>query len=104
MHDVLHEIEVAEGHARLHAVDGDAAVRAQNVVHMQLAHALARLFPERLGGGREVGVFVPEQLVGDLPVSRTRTSEISCIFLQTRYMPTEARTVVMSKVPMAAMT
>ena len=38
------------------------------------------------------------------PVSRTRTSEISCIFLQTRYMPTEARTVVMSKVPVAAMT
>ena len=33
----------------------------------KLAHALARLFPERLGGGREVGVFVPEQLVGDLP-------------------------------------
>lgn len=66
-HDVPDEIEIAEGHARLHRMDADTAVRAQNVVHMQLAHALLRLLLKRCGRGCEVGIFVAEQLVGDLP-------------------------------------
>ena len=42
-HDVAHEVQVAEGHAGLQRVDGDAAVGAQHVVGVELAHALLRL-------------------------------------------------------------
>ena len=66
-HHIAHEIEIAEGHARLHGVDGNTPVRAQNVVHMQFAYALLRLLLKRRGRRREIGVFVAEQLVRDLP-------------------------------------
>ena len=65
-HGVAHELQIAEGHAGLQAVDGDAAVGAQHVVHVQLADALFGLLLECGGAGREVGVLVAEQLVGDL--------------------------------------
>ena len=47
-------------------VGGDAAVCPQHIVHVQLPDALLALLLESLGGGGEVGVFVAEQLVGDL--------------------------------------
>ena len=66
-HDVSDKVEIAERDARLHRIDGDAAVGAQHVVHVQLPDALFRLLLELLGRGREVGILIAEQLVGDLP-------------------------------------
>ena len=64
-HDIFHKVEIAERHARLKRVYGDAAVGAQNVVHVQLSYSLLRLLLEFLRARRKVGVFVAEQLVGD---------------------------------------
>lgn len=65
-HYVAHEVEVPEGHPRLQRVDGDAAVRAQHVIGVELAHPLLRLALEFRRRGGEVGVLVAEELVGDL--------------------------------------
>ena len=65
-HDILHEVQIAERHAGLKAVDGDAAVGAQDIVHMQLADALGGFLLKCLRAGREVGVLVAEELIGDL--------------------------------------
>ena len=65
-HDVADEEDVAEGHARLEAVRADAAVGAQHVVHVYLVHALFALALEFLRRGREVRVFIAEELVGYL--------------------------------------
>ena len=65
-HDVAHKIQIAEGHAGLDAVGGDAAVGPENVVHVQLPDALLALLLEGIGGGGVVGVLVAEQLIGDL--------------------------------------
>ena len=64
-HDVLDEIQIAEGNSGLEGVDGDAAVGAQHVVHIELVDALLRLLLEGFGRGREVGIFIAEQLVGN---------------------------------------
>ena len=65
-HDVTHKIQITERHAGLEAVHADGAVRAQHVVHIQLADALLALGLECGGGRRVVGVLVAEQLIGDL--------------------------------------
>ena len=64
-HDVLDEIQIAEGDSGLEGVHRDAAVGAQHVVHIQLVDALLRLLLEGFGRGREVGIFIAEQLVGN---------------------------------------
>ena len=64
-HDVTHEIEIAERHACFERIYGNASVRTQNVVHMQLAYALYRFCLKSFGRGREVRVFVSEQFVGN---------------------------------------
>ena len=48
-HDVAYKVKIAERHARFERVDGDAAVGAENVVHMQLAYALLGFLLEFLG-------------------------------------------------------
>ena len=73
-HDVSDKAEIAERNARLHRIDGDAAVGAQHVVHVQLPDALFRLLLKLHGRGREVGIFIAEQLVGDL--SRQQNAHI----------------------------
>ena len=65
-HDVLHEVQVAEGNPGLQGVDGDAAVGPEHIVHVKLVDPLLGLVLERLGAGSEVGVLVAEQLVGNL--------------------------------------
>ena len=65
-HDVLHKIQVAEGHPGFQRVGGDAAVRPEHIVHIQLIHPLLGLLLESLGRGGEVGVLVAEELVTDL--------------------------------------
>ena len=65
-HDVAHKIQVAEGHARFQGVGRYTPVRAQYVVHMQLAHALFALLLERLRARRKVRILVAEELVRDL--------------------------------------
>ena len=65
-HDVPHKVQITERHAGLDAVGGDAAVGAQDVVHIQLADALLAFLLECVCGGGVVGVLVAKQLVGDL--------------------------------------
>ena len=65
-HDVLDEIQIAEGNSGLEGVDGDAAVGAQHVIHMQLADTLGRLLLKCRRARREVRILVAEELVGDL--------------------------------------
>ena len=50
----------------LDAVGGDAAVGAEDIVHVQLPDALLALLLEGIGGGGVVGVLLAEQLIGDL--------------------------------------
>jgi hypothetical protein len=63
---------------------------------VQFADALFGLPLEGLGVGREVGVLVAKSSSEISPVSSTRTSVCSRMYLHTRYMPMEARMVVMS--------
>ena len=64
-HGVAHKGQIAEGHPGLQRVDGDASIRPQHVVHVQLPDALFRLMLERGRVRREIGVLVAEQLVGN---------------------------------------
>ena len=64
-HDVFDKVEVAERDPGLERVDADAAVGAEDIVHMKLADALFGLLLELLRRGRKVGVFITEQLVGN---------------------------------------
>ena len=66
-HDILHKVQVAEGHPGLQGVHRDAPVRPEHIVHMQLPEPLLRLLLEGPGVGGVVGVLVAEQLIGDLP-------------------------------------
>ena len=66
-HDIFYKVQVAEGHPGLQGVDGDAAVRPQDVVHINLVHPLFGLGLKAPGVGGEVGVFIAEELVADLP-------------------------------------
>ena len=65
-HDILHEVQIAERHAGLETVDGNAAVSTQDIVHMQLPNTLLGFRLEGFRGGGKVGVLVSEQLIGDL--------------------------------------
>ena len=65
-HHVLHEVEVAEGHARFEGIHADATVGAENVVQIELAHALHGFLLEGFRRGGEIGVFIAEELVADL--------------------------------------
>ena len=66
-HHIFHEIEVAEGYARLHGMDGDTAVGAQDVVHMELSDALLRFLLKLRGVRGKVGILIAEELVGNFP-------------------------------------
>ena len=66
VHHIIHKCEITEGDSRFQRVHGDASVRAQNVIHMDLMDPLLSLFLEGLRIRREVGIFVAEQLIGDL--------------------------------------
>ena len=46
-HHIAHEIKVAKGHARFQGMNGNAAVGAQHVIHVQLVHALFGFVLER---------------------------------------------------------
>ena len=59
-HRVPDEFQVAEGHPGLQGVDGDAAVRPEYVVNMQLPDALFRFLLERGGGGGKIRILVSE--------------------------------------------
>ena len=65
-HDIADKVQVPEGHPGLQRVHGDAAVRPQHVVAVELPDPLFRLLLELCRGGGEVRVLVAEELVGDL--------------------------------------
>ena len=67
VHHILYKIKIAEWHPCFQGIDRDASIRPKHIVHMQLPDSFLRLLLERLGGGCEVSVFVPEQLVGNFP-------------------------------------
>ena len=60
---IADKIQIAKGYTGLQLVDGDAAVGAKHIIHVQLADTLLRFFLELLRRGCEVGVFVAEQLI-----------------------------------------
>ena len=64
-HDVFDKVEVSERDSGLERVDADAAVGAEDIVHVKLADALFGLLLELLRRGREVGVLIAKQLVGN---------------------------------------
>ena len=66
-HDVGDKVQIPKGHPGLQGVDGDAPVRPEHVVHVQLPQALLGFLLESQGAGGEVRVLVAEQLVGNLP-------------------------------------
>ena len=66
-HYILHKIQIAEWHTGFQGVYGDAAVSPQHIIHVQLVDPLLALQLEGLRRWGEVGVFVPEQFVGNLP-------------------------------------
>ena len=66
VHHIIHKSEITEGDSRFQRVHGDAPVRAQNVIHVDLTDPLFSLFLEGLRIRREVRVLVAEQLVGNL--------------------------------------
>ena len=103
-HDVFHEVQVTEGDPGLQGVDGDAPVRPEHVVHVELIHRflLSAWKPRRWGEVRGTCSRRASSLIS--PVSSTRTSVRSWMALQHRYIPMLARMVVMSQVPRAAMT
>ena len=47
-------------------MNGDAAVGAQHIVHMQFPDTLLRFSLEAFGVGRKVCIFIAEQLIRDL--------------------------------------
>ena len=61
--DIADEVEIPERDARLERVDGDAAVGAEHVIHVQLADTLFRFLLEFFGGRGKIGVFIAEQLI-----------------------------------------
>ena len=64
-HDILHEIQITEGHPGLDGVGGNAAVRPEHIVHIQLVHPLRRLLLESFRRGGEVRVLIAKQLIGN---------------------------------------
>ena len=65
-HHIFHKIQIPERHPSLQGVDGDAPVRPEHVVHMELPHPLFRFLLERFRAGGKVCIFVAEQLVRHL--------------------------------------
>ena len=73
-HNVPDKIKIAERNPCLKRVYRNAAVCAQNVIHIKLMNALLRLLLEFLGRGSKVRVFIAEQLIGNL--TRENNSQI----------------------------
>ena len=65
-HAIGQKIQVSEGNAGLQGVDADAAVGAQNVVHVDLPDPLLRLLLKSIRIGGKICIFVAEDLIGDL--------------------------------------
>ena len=65
-HDVFDKVQITEGDAGFQRVDADAAVSPKHIVHMQLPDTLLGFRLESFSGGREIGVLVAEQLIGNL--------------------------------------
>ena len=66
IHDIFHEVQVAERHSGFQTVDADAAVSPEHIVHMQLPNPLLCLLLESFRAGSEIGVFISKQLIGNL--------------------------------------
>ena len=64
-HDVSDEIQIAERHSCFERVDRNAAVCAQDIVHIQFIDTLLRLLLERFGTGGKVCVLIAEQFIGN---------------------------------------
>ena len=62
-HDIPDKLQIPKGHPCLHAVGGDAPVRPEDVVHVQLPDALLALPLEGLRGYRDMTRV--EQVCGD---------------------------------------
>ena len=66
VHYIIDKVKVAERDSGFQGVHGDAAVRAENIVHVELTDALLGFLLEFRGIRSKVGVLVAEQLIGNL--------------------------------------
>ena len=64
--DIADEVEIPERDARLERVDGDAAVGAEHVIHVQLTDTLFRFLLEFFCGRGKIGIFIAKQLIRNL--------------------------------------
>ncbi len=66
VHDIIHEIQITERNAGLQRIDGNAAVRTENIVDVDLADAFLCFLLEGFCAGSKIRIFVAEQFIGNL--------------------------------------
>ena len=65
VHDIVHEIQIAERNAGFQRVDGDAAVCAEYIIDIDFADSFLGFLLESVCARGKIGIFVAKQFVGN---------------------------------------